>query len=414
MSRPIRVRDDGAWRRLGGATASTQRKGVSDVRLGVAAAMTAVAVCGGVGVQLQLSSSPTAVPQVRSTSAMAEPVSDAAAPAPADGDPAGIAARARWALAGPFVLDPAQLPLPRPPLRPPPPRTPDPTTTKTDTVLVAAYRKAAAAAPAGCHVTVGLLAAIGQVESGSLGGRSLDSHHRVVPAVLGPVLDGGAFAAIRDTDGGRLDGNTVWDRAVGPMQFIPGTWAHWGRDGDGDKVADPQNVFDAAVTTGAYLCAGGRDLARPADLVAAIRSYNNSAEYVAVVRQWSAYFATFGLAGLGDVSFLADSPTASASTSPSTTSSATTRPTSRPTGPSRPSTTTSSSSSTSSSTTSTSQTPTCSPSSPSTTPSSPTTTPQPTTTTAPTDPTPSTTTTTSPSTTTTTSPTSHPTAPTCR
>ena len=31
--------------------------------------------------------------------------------------------------------------------------------------------------------------------------------------------------AIRDTDGGRYDGDPVWDRAVGPMQFIPGTWA---------------------------------------------------------------------------------------------------------------------------------------------------------------------------------------------
>ena len=38
---------------------------------------------------------------------------------------------------------------------------------------------------------------------------------------------------------GRLDGDDTWDRAVGPMQFIPSTWAWSGRDGDGDGVAQP-------------------------------------------------------------------------------------------------------------------------------------------------------------------------------
>lgn len=150
-------------------------------------------------------------------------------------------------------------------------------------VLGAAYQKAADALSDRCHLPSALLMAIGEVESSSLRGRRLDTDHDVVPPVVGPALAGGRFAAIRDTDGGRLDGDPVWDRAVGPMQFIPGTWRLWGADGNGDGVADPQNVEDAALAAGRYLCAGGRDLSRPADLEAAILSYNHSRQYLAAV-----------------------------------------------------------------------------------------------------------------------------------
>lgn len=150
-------------------------------------------------------------------------------------------------------------------------------------VLWAAYDRAARSVPARCHLPTTLLAAIGQVESGSLAGRSLDARHVVVPPVLGPVLSGGGVAAIRDTDGGRWDGNPIWDRAVGPMQFIPGTWRIWGSDGNADGVADPQNVEDAAYSAARYLCAGGRDLSQPSDLRAAILSYNHSSTYLATV-----------------------------------------------------------------------------------------------------------------------------------
>jgi membrane-bound lytic murein transglycosylase B len=50
---------------------------------------------------------------------------------------------------------------------------------------------------------------------------------------------------------------------MGPMQFIPGTWRLFGVDGDGDGVADPQDVEDASAATAAYLCYGGRDLSHP-------------------------------------------------------------------------------------------------------------------------------------------------------
>ena len=152
--------------------------------------------------------------------------------------------------------------------------------------LLAAYRAAVAGAPSGCHLPVSLLAAIGQVESGSLAGRSVDVHHRAVPGVYGPVLSGGGYAAIHDSDGGSLDGDASWDRAVGPMQFIPGTWRAFGRDGDGDGARDPQNVFDAAASAAAYLCLGGRDLRDAADLQSAVLSYNHSTAYVDLVLSW--------------------------------------------------------------------------------------------------------------------------------
>jgi membrane-bound lytic murein transglycosylase B len=42
--------------------------------------------------------------------------------------------------------------------------------------------------------------------------------------------------AIVDTEQGRYDRDTRWDRAVGPMQFLPSTWRTWGVDGDSDRL----------------------------------------------------------------------------------------------------------------------------------------------------------------------------------
>ncbi|MFG3207712.1 lytic transglycosylase domain-containing protein [Streptomyces sp. NPDC048192] len=161
--------------------------------------------------------------------------------------------------------------------------------------VFAAYRRAEAelarSAP-GCRLRWQLLAAIGQVESGQAGGGRVTPDGTTVTPILGPRLDGGAFAAVPDTDGGAYDGDTLYDRAVGPMQFIPSTWARWGADGNGDGRADPDNVYDAALAAGRYLCAGGRDLSDPADLDRAILGYNHSAAYLQTVKAWYAYYLT--------------------------------------------------------------------------------------------------------------------------
>ncbi|MFL6132834.1 MAG: lytic murein transglycosylase [Nocardioidaceae bacterium] len=157
-------------------------------------------------------------------------------------------------------------------------------------VLMSAYQSAVEHVPASCHLSVPLLAAIGQVESGSLVGRTIDDRHRVAQPVLGPVLNGNGFAAVADTDDGSMDGDKHWDRAMGPMQFIPSTWRTYGVDADGDGVKDPQDVDDAAASAAAYLCAGGRDLGTETGERDAVLSYNNSQAYYFLVLRWKAAF----------------------------------------------------------------------------------------------------------------------------
>jgi hypothetical protein len=154
---------------------------------------------------------------------------------------------------------------------------------------LAAYRNAAALlgrADPGCHLDWSVLGAIGRVESdhARFGGNALDSRGIARPGIIGIPLDGRpGTALIRDSDDGRWDRDTVYDRAVGPMQFIPGTWRSMGADGDGDGQRNPQSMSDAATSAGVYLCSGSGDLRRSGDLYAAIRRYNNSDSYARTV-----------------------------------------------------------------------------------------------------------------------------------
>jgi hypothetical protein len=163
------------------------------------------------------------------------------------------------------------------------------------TTALAAYRHAAAVLAVqrpSCHLDWPVIAALGRVESnhGRFGGAMLTTSGVSVPRVRGPRLDGGAFALVRDTDGGRLDGDPVYDRAIGPLQFLPGTWRAVGADGNGDGVADPYNIFDAALGAGVYLCSGPTNLSDPASLHAAIFRYNHSDSYVALVLSLAAQY----------------------------------------------------------------------------------------------------------------------------
>ncbi|MPY98475.1 MAG: hypothetical protein GEU97_10855 [Actinophytocola sp.] len=138
-----------------------------------------------------------------------------------------------------------------------------------------------------CGLNAALLAAIGRVESGHARGGNVDKSGTTLQPILGPQLNGGpGVAAIGDTDNGLYDGDTRWDRAVGPMQFIPSTWANWAADGNDDGLADPHNIYDATVAAGDYLCAGDRDLRQADDLRAAILSYNHSTRYLEIVLAW--------------------------------------------------------------------------------------------------------------------------------
>ena len=161
---------------------------------------------------------------------------------------------------------------------------------------LAAYRNAAqilaTAAPA-CRIDWALIAGIGKVESdhGRWGGNVTDAKGVTLPGIFGLPLNGNnRTALIRDTDRGVYDRDTAYDRAVGPMQFIPGTWRSVGLDADGDGKANPQDLNDAAAATAVYLCSGHADLATPSGLTSAILRYNNSMDYVREVTGYAAAY----------------------------------------------------------------------------------------------------------------------------
>lgn len=133
-----------------------------------------------------------------------------------------------------------------------------------------------------CRLSWTTLAAIGKVESahGSFNGARLDTNGVATPAIIGQPLDGkDGRQRIIDTDDGQLDGDQTYDRAVGPMQFLPATWQEFGTDADSDGRKDPHDLDDAALAAGKYLCKGGRNLTIAADWWSAILSYNNLEAY---------------------------------------------------------------------------------------------------------------------------------------
>ena len=180
-------------------------------------------------------------------------------------------------------------------------------------VLLDAYRRAAGRVPS-CNLKWQVLAGIGKVESNHARGGQVDAHGTALQPIIGPeVADG--------------------EHAVGPMQFLPSTWAKWGVDGNGDGIADPENVYDATASAADYLCADGRNLAVNADLVDAVLSYNHDGAYLGDVLQWITTYE-------GGVTATPAPPTAPvvAVAAPPTTT--TTRPTTTTTAPPPPPTTT--------------------------------------------------------------------------
>lgn len=128
-----------------------------------------------------------------------------------------------------------------------------------------------------CHLSWTTIAALGEVESahGSAGGAVLGADGSVQPPVYGLPLDGkGGRQLIRDTDQGTIDGDPTYDRAVGPLQFIPSTWQSNAIDADNNGVGDPNDIDDASLTAASYLCKNGRDMSKPEAWWDAILSYN--------------------------------------------------------------------------------------------------------------------------------------------
>jgi hypothetical protein len=108
-------------------------------------------------------------------------------------------------------------------------------------------------------------------------------------------LDWTVLAAIHkiETNFGRSEISSS-KGALGPMQFMPSTWRSYGSDGDGDGLADINNVTDAIFSAAYLLCANGAG--DPARLSDAIWNYNHSDRYVAEVLELA---TSYGIATLG-------------------------------------------------------------------------------------------------------------------
>lgn len=132
-----------------------------------------------------------------------------------------------------------------------------------------------------CGIGWNTLAAIGLVESdhGRHDGSVVGDDFRVRPDIFGVVLDGGETENIPDSDGGLVDGITTFDRAVGPMQLIPQTWASWPSDGNGDGIPDPQNIADAAIAAANHMCRAAGEMVTPDGWRAGIAAYNTATTY---------------------------------------------------------------------------------------------------------------------------------------
>ena len=161
-------------------------------------------------------------------------------------------------------------------------------------MALSAYRNAeqmmAASAPA-CGISWNLLAGIGRIESMHANSGATDARGTATRPIYGPTLDG-TLPGNEVITQSSIDGHISYARAMGPMQFLPGTWARYASDGDADGVADPQNLYDATLAAARYLCSGGLDLRDPSQALSAILRYNNSMPYARNVLGWAAAYAT--------------------------------------------------------------------------------------------------------------------------
>ena len=161
--------------------------------------------------------------------------------------------------------------------------------------VLTAYRRAESSMAvdhASCKLPWWLVAAVGKVESDHANKGTVDAAGNVLPPLRGPRLDGSTTdtRAVQDTDGGRIDGDAVYDRAMGPMQVVPSTWQLMARDGNGDGVADPDNIDDAALTAASFLCSSGQDFSTAQGLASGVLYTNDQSTYARNVLSWASYY----------------------------------------------------------------------------------------------------------------------------
>ncbi|MDP3712663.1 MAG: lytic transglycosylase domain-containing protein [Mycobacteriales bacterium] len=99
-------------------------------------------------------------------------------------------------------------------------------------------------------------------------------------AALCPGLPWQVLSAVGEVESGHGRNNGPSSAgALGPMQFLPATWAAYGVDGDGDRRADVMSPYDAVPAAALYLCRNGGGQG-PDGLYDALFAYNHADWYV--------------------------------------------------------------------------------------------------------------------------------------
>ena len=205
------------------------------------------------------------------------------------------------AITGPSVVPvsrpPAKFSVPEASISAPPPAAVvnSPGALRIPAIALKAYRNAErmmSLAQPSCGISWNLLAGIGRIESLHANNGATDARGTAVRPIYGPTLDGSLPGNEIIVSSMAPNGRPTYARAMGPMQFLPGTWARYASDGDGDGKADPQNVFDASLAAARYLCSGGLNLRDSSQVLSSILRYNNSMPYARNVMGWAAAYAT--------------------------------------------------------------------------------------------------------------------------
>jgi hypothetical protein len=111
---------------------------------------------------------------------------------------------------------------------------------------------------------------------------------RYCPALPWTVL--AAIGQIESGDGANVGPSSAG--ALGPMQFLPSTWAVWGTSGFGRTgPPDIMNPYDAVPSAARMLCADGGSQGTLAGLRAAVFAYNHADWYVNEVLALAAQYA---------------------------------------------------------------------------------------------------------------------------
>jgi murein DD-endopeptidase MepM/ murein hydrolase activator NlpD len=151
-----------------------------------------------------------------------------------------------------------------------------------------------------------LLAAIGAVETnhGQHAGAALDpATGEARPWIFGPALNGQNHTAAIPID--RWSGwwglTGPWQRAIGPMQFLPTTFDAHAVDADQDGTTNPHDIDDAVATTANYICASAWERVDGTAEVARIYNPGDADNYAAKLDAERRRIIDAGAAGAGEI-----------------------------------------------------------------------------------------------------------------